>query len=471
MDDPVAVIGGGWAGCAAAVELARRGLRVVLYESAPVLGGRARRVLRNGLPLDNGQHLLLGAYTQTLAIADMLRADADGPAWPQSLLSMRPLGKDQRNALALTARPLPAPYGLALGLLTASGLSITERLATLRWFARLRRAGFRVPPGATVSRMLAPLPPRARANLWEPLCLAALNTPPAQASAQVFANVLAAAFDANAAAARIVTPCSDLAQALPEPAARWLAARGHAVHVSASASIAGLGDPGSGVDIAVRGRRTRVRAAIVAVGPHQLHRAFAPTLAQDSPALAAALQDARRLSYEPITTIYLGYAAAYALPRGLVRLDDAPGQWVFDRSDILDRAAAAGAAAAPGNPRALLAVVISASGPHGDLAHPALVRAVDAQLRRSSPGLPALCWSQVIEERRATYACVPGLSRVRCGRLAGRVYLAGDYTFDELPATLEAAVRSGVTAARALADDVSPGCAGAAAARGSIRAP
>ena len=472
MDDPVAVIGGGWAGCTAAIELARRGHRVALYEAAPVLGGRARRVLRNGLPLDNGQHLLLGAYTQTLAIADALRTDADGPAWSTAALSMRPLMDSQHNALRLTAHALPAPFGLALGLLTASGLTVTERLATLRWFARLRRDRFRVSPDATVSALLAALPRRAREHLWEPLCLAALNTPPAQASARVFANVLRAAFDADAAAARVVAPCVDLADVLPEPAARWLRARGHAVHTATPARIGGIGP--EGIDVVVRGTPSRVRAAVVAVGPHQLQGAFAQRLADADPGIATALQQTRRLRYEPITTIYLGYAGAHRLPRGLVRLDDAPGQWAFDRSDILARAGAAGTADSAGIPcsmRTLYAVVISASGPRGDLGHPVLVQAVDTQLRRSSSGLPALCWSQVIEEKRATYACVPGLALPRCGRLAPGVYIAGDYTYDEFPATLEAAVASGMAAARALADDLNRGCAAASAARDSTRAP
>ena len=466
MDDAIAVIGGGWAGCAAAVELARRGLRIAVFEAAPVLGGRARRVMRDGLALDNGQHLLLGAYAQTLALADLLRTPSDGPAWSASLLALRPLSRDQDNALFLTARSLPAPFGLALGLLTASGLSVTERLATLRWFAQHRRGGYRVSPSATVSTLLEVLPPRVRAHLWEPLCLAALNTPPARASGQVFVNVLQAAFDTNASGARVVLPRIDLADALPEPATRWLRAQGHAVHTATTALIHGIGP--EGIDIDARGRRMRMRAAVVAVAPHQLPGAFDRTVADASPAIATALRDTARLRYEPITTIYLGYAAAPCLPRGLVRLDDAPGHWIFDRSDILARAPAVDA---PLRPRVLWAVVISASGPHSDLDHPALVRAVDAQLRRWIGSLPAPCWSQVIEEKRATYACVPGLPRLRCGHLEGRVYVAGDYTYDPFPATLEAAVRSGLAAARALADDLNRGCAAAAAARDSTRAP
>ena len=103
-----------------------------------------------------------------------------------------------------------------------------------------------------------------------------------------------------------------------------------------------------------------------------------------------------------------------------------------------------------------MSVVISARGPHADLAHPALVGAIDAQLRHLEPGLPPLAWSQVIAERRATYACVPALERPACGRMAERVYLAGDYTYAGFPATLEAAVRSGAAAAAALLRDLPP---------------
>ncbi len=115
----------------------------------------------------------------------------------------------------------------------------------------------------------------------------------------------------------------------------------------------------------------------------------------------------------------------------------------------------------------LIAVVISASGPHDGQDHAALARNVEAQLRRLAPDLPAIVFSRVIAERRATYACTPDLARPAGGRLARGVYLAGDYTDPEFPATLEAATRSGVAAADALIADFATG----AAARDSIRAP
>jgi predicted NAD/FAD-dependent oxidoreductase len=168
------------------------------------------------------------------------------------------------------------------------------------------------------------------------------------------------------------------------------------------------------------------------------------------PGIAEALADVARFAYEPIVTAYLGYDAPVGIKGGLLRLDDRPGHWLFDRRDILQRATPSADRPALA---ALVSVVISASGAHTALDHAALVAAIDAQLRRLAPGLPRHCWSQVIEEKRATYACVPALARPHFGRVAPRIYLAGDYTHPALPATLEAAVQSGLGAARALARD------------------
>ena len=66
----VAIVGGGYAGFSAAVTLARGGARVTLFESSRTLGGRARVVDKYGIGLDNGQHILLGAYRDTL---DLMR--------------------------------------------------------------------------------------------------------------------------------------------------------------------------------------------------------------------------------------------------------------------------------------------------------------------------------------------------------------------------------------------------------------
>jgi squalene-associated FAD-dependent desaturase len=447
----VAVIGGGWAGCAAAVTLARAGIAVTLYETAAVLGGRARRVERAGLPLDNGQHLLLGAYASTLQLLHTVHDGDTGAVLARRPLTMVPLSRSQPGALTLV-RAWPGRMGLLLALMTAHGLTIGERLANLAWFGRLQRERFVRPAGETVAHMLATLPSRVAERLWEPLCIAALNTPVATASARIFANVIAAAFAGRADASDFLLPATDLSALFPDAAARYLSGRGGEVRMATPARV--VRTDREGTMLAAGGVARPVRAVVVAVGPHQLAGAFAPEALDAQPALRAFLDQMGALHYEPIVTVYLGYAARIPLPAPITRLDDAPGQWVVDRPDVL-----ANAAAGADRPdlAQLLAVIVSASGPHSGLAQDALGRAADAQLRRLDPSRPACGWSQVITEKRATYACTPQRVRPAGPRLAPGAYLAGDYVDADYPATLEAAVRSGVAAAQAVLADLGVG--------------
>lgn len=435
----IATIGAGWAGCAAAVTLARLGHAVDVYEAGIVPGGRARRVVRAGLPLDNGQHLLVGAYAQTRNLLAVVHGDDGERHLERTPLVVAPLG----TGVALRARRLPMPLGLALGVLRARGLTVGERLATLRWFTRLRSRAFRTPPRSTVAQLCATGPHRAAQALWFPLCVAALNTPPERACAQVFANLLRDALAGSSGAADFLMPATDLAALFPEPALEYIACRGGSVHLRTTARLAAVTDAHALVDAA--SERRRYDAAVVAVGPHQLAAVLG-----DAPHFAATLRAAARLAYEPIATAWLGYGAPTRLPAPIARLDDAPGQWVFDRPDVLARAAPD--ARRPSLAQ-LLAVVVSASGAHDALAPDALARACDEQLRRLLPGLPPLAWAQTIVERRATYACTPDRARAPSQLPHPRVALAGDWLDDEYPATLEAAVRSGVAAAFALVGD------------------
>ena len=450
---PVAVIGAGWAGCAAAVTLAKAGMPVTLYEAAATLGGRARRVERSGLVLDNGQHLLLGAYACSRALMQLVH-DAAGtrPELTRRPLTMVPLSPTQQDALTLQGRVAPGRLGMFLGLLLARGLTFSERIANLAWLSRLQREQFARPPQETVAAMLAPLPPRVAKGLWEPLCIAAMNTPVAAASAQIFANVLAAAFAGPPDASDFLIPATDLSALFPDPAARYVQQHGGTVRTGVSARVVQSGH--DGVMLAAGASAQPARAVVVAVGPHQLRSAFAPEMLAAQPALDAFLDQMQTLTYEPIVTIWLGYGAATRLPASIARLDDAPGQWVVDRPDIVARARSGKEAAQVAQ---VLAVIVSATGPHSELDAGALAHAADAQLRRLQPALPARVWSQVITEKRATYACTPRRVRPAGSRLTHGIYLAGDYVDADFPATLEAAARSGTLAAEALLADLGGG--------------
>jgi len=388
---------------AAAVSLAARGLPIAVYEAGPVLGGRARRIAQRGRSLDNGQHILIGAYAELARL--MRRVGVPGDALLRMRFELR-----YARGFALRALPLPAPLGLLGGLLAARGAPLAERLGALRFVLALRRSRYRLAEDCSVESLLA----RHRQDgalgryLWRALCVAALNTPPARASAAAFLAVLRDALDGPRGASDLLLPRVDLARLFPEPAADFVAARGGEVR---------LNEPVHDLEALRRAHR----AVIVAVGPHQLKH-LAPGL---EPALA----------YQPIYTCYLQYSEHVRLPRPMLGLNEGLVQWVFDRGALLGE-------------RGRLACVISAEGAHESLTHAELAAACHRELSRALAGLPQPEWSSVIAEKRATVACEAGRARIAQITRWPDVFLAGDYTDAEYPPTLEAAVRSGLRAAR-----------------------
>jgi hydroxysqualene dehydroxylase len=431
MPDPagrIAIVGGGWAGMAAAVTLAAAGRPVTVFEAAKVLGGRARRVDVHQHRLDNGQHILLGAYAQTLALLRMVH----GERAARELFDRRRLHLEQPGVFRLKTPALPAPWHLAVALLGMRGLPRPDRLATVAFVRRLRRCRFRCAPQLSVAALLVDQPALAVSLLWEPLCMAALNTPIVTASAQIFLNVLRLAFAAHARDSDVLVPRVDLTALFPGPAAEYVAARGGELRLGATVTRFATQD--ATVNVATDAGEEAFVAAVLAVAPHQLAQLAG---FDGRPATNLALSEVAALTYEPIRTTYLQYPLALDLVQPMLKLDGDPGQWVFDRGQL-------------GGAAGLVAVVISTDVAAARIEHPALERAIDTQLRRIFPQLSAPTWAQTIAERRATYACVAGLKRPAPGALEKRLYLAGDYTDPDFPATLEAATRSGVAAARQL---------------------
>jgi squalene-associated FAD-dependent desaturase len=395
----VAVVGAGYAGMAAAVTLAERGVPVTVFEATNVPGGRARRVQSQGHELDNGQHILIGAYT---ALFGMMRT----VGVPEASVLRVPLDIRYVRRFRFRRIGLPGSLGLAAGLLSARGLSLSERLAAARFIARLRRARFALPADIPVTEFLARHGQAGAAAhyLWRPLCVSALNTPPELASARVFLAVLRDTLGGAAEASDLVLPRVDLSRLFPEPACEYVRGKGGEIRLQSPVK-----------DLAAL--RQSFDRVILAVGPHQLK-----TLLPEAP----------DYSYQPIYTCYLQYAAGVRLPFPMLGLADGVVQWVFDRGALLGE-------------KGRLACVISAQGDHQQMGLDALAERCHAELAAVLPGLAKPEWSRVIAEKRATITCVPGAKPAPAPR-AG-VHYAGDYTDGEYPPTLEAAVRSGIRAA------------------------
>jgi len=399
VDQRVAIVGAGYAGMAAAVTLADKGVPVTVFESAAVPGGRARRVSAQGNELDNGQHILVGAYTTLFGL--MRRVGVPGDALLRLPLELR-YAKD----FAFRALWFPAPFGLLSGLFLAKGIPLSERMGAVRFMSAMRKRRFRLERDVAVTELLQQHRQNGRIGLylWRPLCVSALNTPAEIASSNIFLAALRDTLHAAPEASDLLLPRVDLSRLFPEPAAEFVAQHGGEMRLrSPVQDIASL--------------KRDFSEVIVAVGPHQL-KSVLPEAAPE-------------YTYQPIYTCYLQYPASVKLPFPMLGLADGLVQWVFDRGALMGE-------------KGRLACVISAQGDHQQLSHDELAERCHRELAQAL-ALPAPLWSRVIAEKRATITCAVGL--VRPETEMGGVFLAGDYTDPEYPPTLEAAVRSGVRAA------------------------
>jgi squalene-associated FAD-dependent desaturase len=413
----LAVIGAGWAGLACAVEATRLGHSVTLYEAAAAPGGRARRVDHmHGMALDNGQHILVGAYTATLQLMRDVGVDVD-----VALLRL-PLSLRFADGGGLKLPRLPAPLDLLAGIFTARGWTWADKASLLRTAIRWRLAGFRCADSTTVADLCARLTPRVMQELIEPLCVSALNTPVGQSSGQVFLRVLNDALFSGSGGADLLLPRADLGALLPDAAVRWLAAKGATVRTG-----------------------TRVRA----IAPDATRWRIDDEVF-DKVVLACAPWDAARLvrasglpadrwcettealRFEAIATVYLRGASPLAEPMLALRSNPAtaPAQFAFDKGRLCGL-------------QGVLAMVVSAN----ESSREALEQQVLAQAAEQL-GQAGLELVQTVIEKRATFACTPGLARPPAA-IAPGLQACGDYTEGPYPATLEGAVLSGLAAAKA----------------------
>ena len=425
----IAIIGAGWAGIAAAVQAIAAGHQVRLFEASHSVGGRARAVagtLPDGTPitLDNGQHILIGAYLETLRLLRQVGVDTDA-----ALLRL-PLTLRFPDGAGLCFPRWPSPLDALGGILGARGWTAADKWSLLRHALRWRLSGFACAANLTVRDLCQDLRPRVLAELIAPLCVSALNTPAHEASAQVFLRVMQDALFGAAGGSNLLLPRIDLSELFPAAGLRYLLARGAQVQL------------GTRIDaLRAQGAQWQVAgqcfdAVILASGARDAVRLL------DASADSAEAEHRRQmqrwcsvaqgLHFEAIATVYAWSAdASLAAPMLSLRSDTmSPAQFVFDRGQL-------------GGPAGLLAFVVSASNTDRATLQTHVLAQAQAQL--------GLCLQpvQTIVEKRATFACAPALLRP-AQHIAPGLLACGDYVAGPYPATLEGAVRSGVAALAAL---------------------
>ena len=427
----IAIVGAGWAGLSAAVTAIQAGHAVTLYEASRTIGGRAR-ALPGQLPdgsavtLDNGQHILIGAYHETLRLMHAVGVDAQ-----QALLRL-PLTLRFPDGGGLQFPRCPAPLDALAGIAGARGWSLVDK-ASLLWLAtRWRLAGFQCPAGTPVTELCLTLTPTVMRELIEPLCVSALNTPAERASGQVFLRILRDSVLGASGDSNLLLPRVDLSALFPAAAGQWLRQHGATV------------EPGTRVrQLAQAGAHWLVNTqpfdrVILATPAPDASRLLASSLGGVDSRAAHQLAQWRALAdtlrHEAITTVYAwGAGARLVHPMLVLRShraspQPAPAQFVFDRGQL-------------GGPAGLLAFVVSAStGDRASLQAQVLAQA-GAELGLDLQAV------QTVVEKRATFACTPALQRPAM-RIAAGLLACGDYVDGPYPSTLEGAVRSGCSASR-----------------------
>jgi hydroxysqualene dehydroxylase len=429
----VAVVGGGLAGIAAALDCADAGARVTLVEVRPRLGGAVYSFEREGLAMDNGQHVFLRCYTAYRAL--LARLGSDGGVFVQGRLEIPVVSLGGRVSV-LRRSALPAPLHLAGALLRYSHLSVAERVRA----GRAALALGRLDPGApeldrrTLGGWLAAhgQGPRAVAALWDLIALPALNLPAAQASLGLAAFVFQRGLLERADAGDIGFHRRPLSEIVGDPAERALRAAGVELRLGWRAERVGVSD--GGFEVGNDDDGVSADAVIVAL-PHARAASLIEPL---DPRVAAG---ARGLRDSPIVNLHVVY------DRRVCELPFAAGvgtpvQYVFDRTE------------AGGVGEGCQYLAVSLSGADREMG-----MSVDALRERYLPALaelfPRARAAQVerflaTREHAATFRAEPGVGALRPGprtSVPGLV-LAGAWTDTGWPATLEGAVLSGHAAAR-----------------------
>lgn len=428
----IAIVGGGWAGMAAAVALQQQGHQVQVWEASRHWGGRARAL---DIPapggghwtVDNGQHILIGAYQTCLQLMRTVGVEA-------TALQRLPLDLRYADGQGLHLPDWAPPWDAAWGIARARGWHWREKLALLRTAQRWQRQQFQCPASASVADLCQGLPPRLLQDFVDPLCISALNLPASAASGQIFLRVLQDGLFSGRGGSNLLIPRTDLSTLFPATAAAWLQQRGARLRLGER--LQALSPPTDhGATWQVEGESMdAVVLATPCAEAARLVQALQGVPAPLSGRTTAWANCAQALPHTAIATVYAHTAQGPGLPAPMVALRsqaDAPAQFAFDKGQL-------------GGPAGLLALVVSASQGDKALLQSQVLAQARTQLR-----LPDLQPLKTVIDKRATFACTPGVQRPAADILPG-LWACGDYVQGPYPATLEGAVRSGLQAAAAV---------------------
>ncbi len=422
-----AVIGGGLAGLTAAAYLSSRQIPVTLFESSPKIGGRVFSFRHAAFPepVDNGQHILMGCYRETIKLLNLISPTDRLKVQPALAIEFVLPGQ---SASWLKASTLVHPLGLLAGLLRYKLLDRQSKMKLLRFMARLYFAKEPLSlEDETISQWLTRFEQTETANrvLWHILAIGTMNAPPELSSARVFESVLRQMLLSDAASARIIIPGADLSQTFCMPAESFI--RGHGGIIEVSNKISRVEEVQSGKIIVIdsSGLSQEFDTIVFAAPLHALSKIEGVgelvSLPESGLAFSSIITFHFRLKSNPLHELFYGIV-------------DSPMQWVF-------------------NHETHITTVTSAANDLINLSEEELFNLFSSEIEKYF-GIQksAIITHKMIKEKRATFIPSPEAETIRKSIVpkTRNVFLAGDWTNTGLPATIEGAVLSGKRAADAV---------------------
>jgi squalene-associated FAD-dependent desaturase len=419
-----------------------------VLEARPALGGRATAFTDRdtGERVDNGQHILIGAYHDTFRF--LRRIGADEHVHLQRSLSVDVIERDGRRS-QLVCPPLPSPLHLVAGVFDWEALRWRDRFSILHLRQPLANARARLngrkdrlaaSPGETVRQWLERngQTPKLVEMLWEPLAVAAMNQPIAEAAAEPFTRVLAQMLGPDPRDAAVALPMKPLDELYTAPARAFIEAHGGVVRTQAPARVFLSGERVSHVDVG--GEVLQAGTVICAAPWYALPEIFEP--GPSSLAIAPVVNAAQKTPASPIVTVNLWFDRV-VLDVPFIGLPGRVNQWVFDKREVF------------GERASHLSTVSSGAEPVVSRSNQALIDLALSEIRDAIPAArdAELRRATVVREKRATFSIAPGMPARPGTRTRVRdLLLAGDWIDTGLPATIESAVVSGHWAAEAAGD-------------------
>ncbi len=427
---PVVIVGGGWAGLSAAIELSHNKIPVTLIEGNWRLGGRGRTIRLDNMEIDNGQHLLIGAYNETLRLLELMgHKESDLFDRQPTLLHSR---AHRLSGFRLALPHIAAPLNFLFGLLGARGFGIRQKAAIMQLCLTMNQCDFAIDPDQNLSTWLQQNGQTEKIiqQLWQPLCLAMLNTPVDIASSEVFLRVLRDSFTLKRDYSDFLFARHNIGLLFPQPARQYLEKNDATLITSERVQCV---EQTANSLFTVRTKRRSINGMhiVLAVPPAQCL-----ALTTNFPALTPLHQQLRRFKTSPITTIYLRYPTHVSLGQHMLGISGGQLQWLIDRGTS--------------EQAGIMAGIISGPGPHMRSSKELLAKTASAEVANLFPHWPKPLQVSVVREKQATFLCESGINHFRPDNETAfnNLWLAGDYTNTGYPATLEGAVRSGVACAR-----------------------